>query len=36
MWYWTVRELMNSRVPISGFDRLSRASRATWASWAVS
>lgn len=28
--------LMNRRVPISGFDRPSRASRATWASWAVS
>ena len=35
-WYWTVRELMNSRAPISGLDRPSRASRATWASWAVS
>lgn len=35
-WYRTVRELMNRRVPISGFDRPSRASRATWASWAVS
>ena len=27
---------MNSRAPISGFDRPSRASRAIWASWAVS
>src|SRR6266566_3052884 len=35
-WYWTVRALMNSRVPISGFDSPSRASRAMWASWAVS
>src|SRR5580704_5588807 len=35
-WYWTVRALMNSRAPISGLDRPSRASRATWASWAVS
>ena len=35
-WYRTVRELMNRRAPISGFDRPSRASRATWASWAVS
>jgi len=31
-WYWTVRALMNNRVPISGFDRPSRASRAIWAS----
>src|SRR5690242_17812533 len=31
-WYWTVRELMNSRLPISGLDRPSR-SRATRASW---
>ncbi len=31
-----MRELMNSRAPISGLDRPSRASRATWASWAVS
>jgi len=30
------RALRNSRVPISGLDRPSRASRATWASWAVS
>jgi len=35
-WYWTVRAEMNSRAPISGFDRPSRASRAIWASWAVS
>ena len=35
-WYSTVRGLMNSRAPISGFDRPSRASRAIWASWAVS
>ena len=35
-WYWTVRALMNSRVPISGLDSPSRASRAIWASWAVS
>ena len=35
-WYWTVRGLMNSRVPISGFESPSRASRAIWASWAVS
>jgi hypothetical protein len=35
-WYWTVRALMNSRAPISGFDRPSRASRATCASWPVS
>ena len=35
-WYWTVRALMNSRAPISGLDRPSRASLATWASWAVS
>ena len=34
-WYCTVRELMNSREPISGFDRPSRASRAIWASCAV-
>ena len=31
-WYWTVRALMNSRAPISGFDRPSRASRAIWLS----
>jgi hypothetical protein len=24
-WYWTVRALMNSRAPISGFDSPSRA-----------
>ena len=35
-WYSTVRGLMNSRAPISGFERPSRASRAIWASWAVS
>src|ERR1700722_16993744 len=35
-WYWTVRVLMNSRAPICGLDRPSRASRATWASWPVS
>ena len=35
-WYWTVRALMNSLLPISGFDRPSRASRAITASWAVS
>jgi hypothetical protein len=35
-WYWTVCALMNSRVPISGFDSPSRASRAIWASWTVS
>ena len=34
-WYWTVCALMNSRVPISGFDSPSRASRAIWDSWAV-
>ena len=34
-WYWTVRGLMKSRVPISGFESPSRASRAIWASWAV-
>jgi hypothetical protein len=31
-----VRALMNNRLPISGFDRPSRASRAITASWAVS
>jgi hypothetical protein len=31
-WYWTVRALMNSRLPISGFERPSRASRAIRAS----
>ena len=31
-WYSTVRGLMNSRAPISGLDRPSRASRAIWAS----
>ena len=35
-WYWTVRGLRNSRVPIWGFDSPSRASRAIWASWGVS
>ena len=35
-WYWTVRALMNNRVPISGFDSPSRASRAITASWAIS
>ena len=35
-WYWTVRVLMNSRVPISGLDRPPRASRAIWASCSVS
>jgi hypothetical protein len=35
-WYWTVRGLMKSRLPISGFDRLSRASRAICVSCAVS
>ena len=35
-WYLTVRALMNSRAPISGFDSPSRASRAIRASWAVS
>src|ERR1700754_4254429 len=35
-WYLTVRGLMNSRVPISGFDSPSRASRAICASWGVS
>ena len=35
-WYLTVRGLMNSRVPISGFESPSRASRAICASWAVS
>ena len=35
-WYWTVCALMNSRVPISGFDSPSRAIRAIRASWAVS
>src|SRR4051812_30392630 len=35
-WYSPVRGLMNSRAPISGFDRPSRASRAIWVSWAVS
>src|SRR6478672_8701315 len=34
-WYWTVRPLMNSRAPISGFDRPSRASLAICVSWAV-
>ena len=34
-WYWTVRVLMNSRAPIPGFDRPSRASLAICASWAV-
>ncbi len=31
-WYSTVRGLMNSRAPISGLERPSRASRAIWAS----
>ena len=35
-WYWTVRGLMNSWAPISGFVRPSRASRAICASCAVS
>jgi hypothetical protein len=35
-WYWTVRALMNNRLPISEFDSPSRASRAITASWAVS
>jgi hypothetical protein len=35
-WYWTVRGLMNSRVPISGFESPSRARRAVCASCAVS
>ena len=35
-WYWTVRGLMNSRAPISGFESPSRASRAICRSWAVS
>ena len=35
-WDWTVRALMNNRLPISGFDSPSRASRAITASWAVS
>jgi hypothetical protein len=35
-WYWTVCALMNSRVPISGLDRPSRASPAMRVSWAVS
>jgi hypothetical protein len=35
-WYWTLRALMNSRAPISGFDRPSPASRATWTSCEVS
>ena len=35
-WYWTVRGLMNSRAPISGFESPSRASRAICASCAVS
>ena len=35
-WYWTVRALMNSCAPISGFDRPSRASRAIWVSCGVS
>jgi hypothetical protein len=35
-WYWTVGLLMNSRAPISGFDRPSLASLATCASWGVS
>ena len=35
-WYWTVRVLMNSRVPISGLDRPPWASRAIWASCSVS
>ena len=30
-----MRGLMNSRLPISGFESPSRASRAIWASWAV-
>src|SRR3954453_5950359 len=34
-WYSTVRGLMKSRAPISGLERLSRASRATCSSWAV-
>ena len=29
-WYWTVRALMNSRAPISGFGSPSQASRAIW------
>jgi ABC-type protease/lipase transport system fused ATPase/permease subunit len=29
-WYWTVRGLMNSWAPISGFVRLSRASTTFW------
>ena len=35
-WYSTVRGLMNSWAPISGFVRPSRAMRAIWASWGVS
>jgi DinB superfamily len=35
-WYFTVRELMNNRAPISGSDRPVRASLAITASWAVS
>ena len=35
-WYSTVRGLMNSWAPISGFESPSRASRAICASWAVS
>ena len=35
-WYCTVRGLMNSCAPISGFERPSRARRAIWASWGVS
>src|SRR5258708_27558479 len=35
-WYSTVRELMNSRAPISGFERPSRANSTTRASWTVS
>ena len=34
-WYLTVRGLMNSRAPISGFESPSRASRAICLSWAV-
>src|SRR5258707_7089099 len=35
-WHSTVRALMNSRAPISGLDRPSRASGVIWAYWAVS
>jgi hypothetical protein len=34
-WQAMVRRLMNSRAPLSAFERPSRASRAIWITWAV-